>query len=147
MACHFYGPALNFMDVDTIMPSMIIDAGGSSIHIGFLTAIMLGGATITQLAFSPFLNNRIAKKNYFILAIMLRVFSLASLAALLYLFSNAGYEDYTLSVIFIVIAIFSFSGAFAGLSYADILGKSMFADKRKSFFSMRQTIMSVGVFI
>lgn len=39
----FLALAQNFMDIDTIVPSMIIDAGGNSFHIGLLTAIILGG--------------------------------------------------------------------------------------------------------
>ena len=58
----FLALAQNFMDVDTIVPSMIIDAGGDSFHIGLLTAIMLGGASLMQIVFSPYLNN---KKEYF----------------------------------------------------------------------------------
>ena len=53
----FLALAQNFMDVDTIVPSMIIDAGGNSFHIGLLTAIILGGTSFMQIVFSPFLNN------------------------------------------------------------------------------------------
>jgi len=42
----FLALASNFMDVDTIIPSMLIKAGGTSIHLGLLTAIMLGGSSL-----------------------------------------------------------------------------------------------------
>jgi len=45
----FLSLAKNFMDVDTIIPAMVIDAGGTSVHIGLLTAIMLGGSHLSQL--------------------------------------------------------------------------------------------------
>jgi hypothetical protein len=37
----FLALASNFMDVDTIIPSMLIKAGGNAIHLGILTAISL----------------------------------------------------------------------------------------------------------
>ena len=40
----FLSLASNFMDVHTIIPSMLIKAGGNSIMLGFLTAIIVGGA-------------------------------------------------------------------------------------------------------
>jgi hypothetical protein len=58
----FLALAQNFMDVDTIVPSMLIDAGGNSFHIGLLTAIMLGGSSFMQIAFSPYLNNKPQKR-------------------------------------------------------------------------------------
>lgn len=143
----FLALAQNFMDVDTIVPSMIIDAGGNSFHIGILTAIILGGTSFMQLVFSPFLNNKSNKKGYLITAILLRVAALFGLGALLYFFNKEGNYGSALTLIFILITIFSLSGAFASISYTDILGKSLLNDKRKSFFSIRQAIMSIGVFL
>ena len=143
----FLALAQNFMDVDTIVPSMIIDAGGNSFHIGLLTAIMLGGSSFMQIAFSPYLNNKPEKKGYLILAILLRVAALLGLGVLLFYFTQSERFGSALTLIFILITIFSLSGAFAAISYTDILGKSMLEDKRKSFFSLRQALMSIGVFV
>jgi len=52
----FLALAKSFMDVDTILPAMLIDAGGRAMHVGILTAIMLGGAQLTQLVFISFLS-------------------------------------------------------------------------------------------
>ncbi len=54
-----------FMDIDTIIPAMLIDAGGNAIHVGFLTAILVGGGKLAQLAFVPFLSNKLYKKNIY----------------------------------------------------------------------------------
>ncbi len=143
----FLALAQNFMDVDTIVPSMIIDAGGNSFHIGLLTAIILGGTSLMQIVFSPFLNNKKEKKEYLIVAILLRVAALFGLGVMLYFFSQDGTFGSALTIIFVLITIFSLSGAFAAISYTDILGKSMLSNKRKSFFSLRQAIMSIGVFV
>lgn len=100
-----------------------------------------------QIVFSPYLNNKKKKKGSLIVAILLRVAALFGLGVMLYFFSQDGAFGSALTIIFVLITIFSLSGAFAAISYTDILGKSMLADKRKSFFSLRQAIMSLGVFL
>ena len=65
----FLALASNFMDVDTIIPSMLIKAGGNSIHLGVLTAIMLGGSSLFQLVFAGFLSNQSFKKRYLLIGI------------------------------------------------------------------------------
>lgn len=142
----FLALAQNFIDVDTIIPAMLIEAGGNSFHIGLLTAIMLGGSTITQLFFSPFLSNKPRKKKYLLSAINIRILSLLGLGILLYAF-NLRIIGNTILLIFILISVFSLSGAFAAISYADILGKSILESSRKSYFSLRQTLVSLGLFI
>lgn len=129
----FLALATNFMDVGTIIPAMLVDAGGSSMHIGFMTAIMLGLSKIAQLIFAPFLQNRNKKKGYLLIGINLRIFSLAGLA-LLFLYSTVLKSNFIMLVIFLLITIFSVSGAFANISYVDILGKSVIESKRKFFF-------------
>jgi tryptophanase len=49
----FLALAQNFMDVDTVIPDMLIESGGGAIHIGFMTAIMMGDSSFTQLFFAP----------------------------------------------------------------------------------------------
>jgi len=41
--------------------------------------------------------------------------------------------------------IFSFSGAFSGIAYNDILGRAIEHRSRKSFFIVKQTLASVGI--
>ena len=126
---------------------MLIDAGGTPFHIGLLTAIMLGGASFAQIFFSPYLSNKRKKKKHLIIAIKIRILSLFGLGLLLYYYIQVSNQSNTILFIFLLISVFSLSGAFAAISYTDILGKSMLEHKRKSFFSLRQTIVSVGVFI
>jgi len=64
----FLALASNFMDVDTVIPAMLIKAGGSEIHLGFLTAIMVGGARFSQLLFAGFLSHRPRKKTFLLWA-------------------------------------------------------------------------------
>ena len=142
----FLALAKNFMDVDTIIPAMMIDSGGNSLHVGLMTAILLGGSKFAQLFFASFINNARFKKAYLLLGINSRVFALLALA-LLFWFSGMMEGDLVIGMIFLLITIFSVSGAFANISYTDILGKSMRSESRKSYFSIRQVISSIGMFV
>ena len=141
----FLALAKNFMDVDTIIPAMMIDAGGTSVHIGLLTAIMIGGSHLSQLFFAPFINNRPMKKGYLLLGINARIITLACLAFLFFLSSRIT-GGFLMILIFLFISVFSTSGGFANISYTDILGKSILPESRKSFLSVSQIIVSIGLF-
>lgn len=134
-----------FMDVDTIIPSMMVDAGGSAVQVGILTAIMLGGASFTQLIYAPFISNYQFKKKFLLLGINARIFALLSMGLMLF-FSSLIDESTIIQLIFILITVFSFGGAFANVGYTDILGKSVLEDSRKSFFSIKQVITGIILF-
>ena len=119
------------MDVDTVMPAMLVEAGGNGLHIGLMTAIMLGGSSFTQLIFAPFISNYPYKKRFLLLGINARIASLLFMGIMLY-FSLKG--TYVIGLIFLLITFFSLGGAFASVSYNDILGKSVDQATRKSFF-------------
>jgi len=142
----FLALATNFMDVDTIIPAMMVDAGGSALQLGVLTAIMLGGGRFAQLFFAPFLNNQSSKKGYLLGGINARIFALGGMALLFYFSSHINNSSIIWSI-FILISLFSFSGAFANINYVDILGKSVLQEKRKAFFSIKQIISSIVVFL
>jgi MFS family permease len=135
------------IDIDTIIPAMLIDAGGTSIHIGILTAIMLGGSSFAQLFFTPVLSNRPSKKGFLLLGINLRIIALIGLGLLLFWFTEKSESSLVIWTIFILITLFSISGAFASIGYSDILGRSIFYEKRKSFLSLRQAVSSIGILL
>ena len=140
----FLAFAKNFMDVDTVIPSMMVEAGGGAIHIGILTAIMLGGSHFTQIFFAPYLSNKAFKKKYLLTAINTRIITLIALGILLFLLKGE-HTGYVLYLVFLFITLFSLAGAFANISYADILGKSINPHKRKTFFSANQVISGIIV--
>ena len=140
----FLALAANFMDIDTVIPAMLLTIGGSAIHMGILTSIMVGGASFMQLFFSGMLSNVAFKKKFLLAAINLRVLSLFGLSSIFY-FSHTLSADTIFISIFALITIFSFSGSFANVSYIDILGKTINKAKRKKFFSLKQFISSIGL--
>jgi MFS family permease len=134
------------MDVDTIIPSMIVEAGGGAMHIGILTAIMMGGSSLTQLFFAPFVSNKTYKKKFLLFGINTRVFALLGLGMLLFLLQR-GQHSYVLWLVFFFITTFSLAGAFTNISYVDILGKSVNPKKRKTFFSTIQIVGGIVVLV
>lgn len=135
----FLAFAQSFMDVDTIIPAMVIDSGGKAMHIGAITTIMMGGSSFTQLFFAPYISNKHYKKKALLAGINIRVCSLFALAFLLF-FSGGAQKGWTLGLIFLFITLFAVGGAFTNVSYVDIFGKSVNEDKRKTFFSAKQII-------
>lgn len=142
----FLALASNFMDVDTVLPAMLIESGGNAMHLGVLTMVLLGGGSFTQLFFAPYLSNQPFKKKYLIGGINARVFSLIGLGSLLY-FSAQIEPGAMLWLIILLLTVFSLSGAFASVCYTDILGKSIDESARKPFFSIRQVATGIGAFI
>ncbi|MEA1986455.1 MAG: MFS transporter [Candidatus Marinimicrobia bacterium] len=142
----FLALASNFMDVHTIIPSMLIKAGGNAILLGILTTIMVGGSQLMQLFFAGFLSKRRHKKKQLLIGINIRVITLFLLSLMLYKSSSLS-NDMIIILIFILTSIFSFSGSYAGICYTDIVGKSIIDKSRKKFFSIKQTISSVGILI
>lgn len=136
----------NLVDVHTVIPAMLIKAGGDELHLGFMTAIMLGGGTLMQLVFAGLLSHRPRKRPFLLWGINLRVAALASLAVLFGVSARLPGGALIL-LIFVLITVFSFSGAFANISYVDILGKSLQGAQRKSFLSIKQVVNSVGVLV
>ena len=135
----FLALAQNFMDVDTVIPAMLIESGGGAVHVGIMAAIMMGGSSFTQLLFAPYISNRAFKKPFLLTGINARIFSLVALGFILFFFRE--YQSKMLLwFIFIFITMFSLGGAFANISYTDIFGKSVDEQKRKVFFSARQII-------
>ncbi len=135
-----------FTEINTVLPGMILKVGGNQIHVGILTAIMVGVPMLTQLVFAGFLTPKPRKKPYLLLGVYLRVGALAGVAWTLSSFTELS----PITVIFLVygwMLIFTTSGSFAGVSYTDILGKSIAGDTRKKFFVVRQVLSSLGILV
>jgi len=142
----FLALAQNFMDINTIIPAMVIDTGGKAIHVGILTAILIGGGKVTQLFFAPSLSNKQFKKRYLLTGINIRILTLIGMALLFILSPTLNYL-LIITSIFLLITLFSISGGFANICYTDILGKSVVSEKRKRFFSFKEIAASIGLLI
>ena len=142
----FLALAVTFTEINTVLPALIIQSGGSEIHIGILTTIMVGLPLISQLLFSPFLQSREKKKPYLLLGIYARVSAFYLIGFLLFAsgsFSTAA----VLILIYCGLIIFTLSGAFAGITYVSLIGSSIPQQLRNKFFLRKQFFWSIGVFI
>lgn len=140
------GFTVTFTEVNTVLPGLIVEAGGSQIHVGILTAIMVGAPMLTQLLFAGLLTPRPRKKPFLLLGIYLRVVALGGVAWTLSQLTNID-PGLLIFLVYGWMLVFTTSGSFAGVSYTDILGKSIVGDQRKRFFVLRQFLSSIGVLI
>ncbi len=138
--------AQTFADRNTVLPGLILLVGGTQTHLGILTAILIGLPVFSQLLFAAYLSQKKYKKKFLLLGIYLRVFAFGGVAWTLSLYSHFSYSTVILLVYFWML-IFTISGAFAGVSYTDMLGKSIKGDLRKNFLVVRQFLSSIGVLI
>lgn len=140
----FLSLAQKFMDVNTVIPTMLIQSGGTSVQLGILTAIMVGGNGFMGIFFASILTHRERKKKYLLIGINLRVTALLLMGIVL-AFSSLLSGSIIITSILFLMTIFSFSGAFAGIAYNDILGRAIDKRSRKKFFIVKQTLASVGI--
>jgi len=135
-----------FIDVNTVFSSLILKIGGTSIHVGVLTGIAVGLPLITQIFFAGFLAGRPRKKPFLLMGIYLRVLSLVGMGYTLAIADKSDPFNLMLTV-FLWIGLFATSGAFAGISYTDILGKVLPKAQRKHFLITKQAISSAAMLI
>lgn len=142
----FLSITVTFTEINTVIPAMILQVGGGEIHVGIVTAIMIGVPLLTQLNFAGFLHGKPRKKPYLLLGINLRVLSLAAIALTLIAVSRFTVLQ-ALLIIYAELLLFTVSGAFAGLSYVDLVGKSFDREGRRLFFTRKQMISSFGILV
>jgi len=142
----FLALTVTFTEINTVLPSLIVKVGGGTLQIGLLTAIMVGTPIIGQLLFASYLHTRPRKRGFLLLGVSLRVGALATVALAL-LFAQEVSPRTTITLVFVLMFIFSLAGTFAGVSYTDILGKSLAVQQRNRFFVRRQILTSVAFLI
>ena len=135
-----------FIDVNTVLSSFVLNIGGSSVHVGILTAIYIGLPLITQFLFAGFLSGRSRKKPFLLAGIYLRVLALAGMGYTLSISSSSDLRG-LLFMIFLWIGIFAVSGAFAGISYTDLMGKIFIGPQRKNLLIFKQFISATCMLV
>lgn len=136
---------MTFTELNTVMPALIVQSGGSSKAVGALTAIMLGLPLASQFLFAGFIQSRTRKRPFLLLGIHLRVIALAT-SALVVAIPDIS-STTTIALVFITMAVFAVSGSLAGLPYTHLVGSFIVGTKRRSFFVSRQVATSVGLLV
>lgn len=141
----FLALTLNFIDINTVVPNMLAELGGTAMHMGILSAIMVGGTKFMQLVFAGMIVPLRKKKPALLVGIYIRVAALVILA--LFLNDLGGEAAWKVWAIMLIMTIFSFSGAYANISYTDIMGKVIAPSRRKRLLMVKQLISSIGVIV
>lgn len=139
----FLALTMNFIDINTVVPNMLAESGATALHMGILSSIMIGGASFMQLLFAGIIFPLRRKKPALLAGIYLRVAALMALGIFVRTLSGTGL--WKVWTILALMTLFSFSGAFANISYTDILGRTIEATRRKRLLTVKQLIASVGV--
>ena len=142
----FFALTTTFTEINTVLPSLIVKVGGGTIQIGLLTAIMVGTPIVGQLLFASYLHLQPRKRGFLLLGVVLRISALATVALVL-LAAETLLPAVLINLVFVLMFIFALSGTFAGVSYTDILGKSLAIEQRNRFFVNRQILTSVAFLI
>ena len=138
--------AQTFAEKNVVLPGLILFAGGTQVQVGILTSIMIGVPLVTQIFFASYLTNKTFKKKFLLLGIYFRVFAFLGVGISIF-FLRLFTPGVFIAIIFLWMALFALSGAFAGISYTDIIGKSFDRTQRKKFFVTRQFLSSGGILI
>jgi len=65
----FLALTMAFVEVNTVLPSLVLKAGGNSFSIGLITAITTGIPLLVQIIFAGLLMSRPRKKPFLLLAL------------------------------------------------------------------------------
>jgi len=138
----FLAMTTSFTEVNTVMPALVMTAGGTAATVGALTAVMIGLPLVAQFLFAGSLSTRPRKRPFLLLGIHLRILALAGGAAASAFF---GVGPRIIPSVFAAMTVFAVSGAFAGVSYTDLVGTLVPATQRRLLFVRRQVVTALGL--
>ncbi|MCF7926377.1 MAG: MFS transporter [Candidatus Izimaplasma sp.] len=142
----FLAITVAMLDLNTVFPTLITKLTGNKIVFGALYSVMLSVPLVFNVVFSHLLKKKTHKKKYLLLGMYLRGLSFLGMAVVTYYFALTNPSLTVLSFFFFVF-LFSISAGFAGISYTDIIAKSVTKKERASLFSIKQFFSSSGAFL
>ena len=137
---------MSMIDFNTVFPSLISTLIDSKIIFGLLYSIMLGAPKIFNIVFSHYMNSFDYRKKFLLIGIYLRSFSFLGMAGFTYYFGRSSPELVIISFFFWIL-LFSISGGFAGISYSDIIGKTVAREERGKLYASKQFAASIAAFM
>lgn len=132
------------LDPNTVFPALVSSLVDSKTFFGVLYAVMLGGPFIFNIAFGHFLHRKPRKKPYLLLGIYLRALSFLGMAIFTLLFSVRA-PLLVAGSLFGWILLFSLSGGFAGVSYADLVAALTPKGTRGRLYAAKQLAAGVAM--
>ena len=142
----FLALTVSMLDLNTVFPALVNTLTESKILFGAFYSVMLGVPLIFNVIFSYYLRNKQYKKKYLLLGIYLRSSAFLGMAYFTYYFAENN-PMLTIYSFFFFVFLFSISAGFAGLSYSDIIAKSLGSEKRVNLYTVKQFFGSTAAFI
>ncbi len=131
-----YSAAEAFFESNTIIPLFVSRLTGSNILIGLSSSLAGLGWFLPQVFTSNLLLTRPYRKPFYTYAAYVRVGALAILALLIY-FLGRTHPGLLLGLFFMVFTAYALGGGFAGVSFMDIVGKTIPPERRGYFWGYR----------
>jgi len=128
-----------FTSTSTVLPLFISKLTPSHILIGLASTLEALGWFLPQIAIAAITLHRKKQKPVYIKTAFLRGGSFLVFAILVFLLGKEN-PAYLLVTFFFLFSIYSFGGGLAGVSFTDIVGKTIPQEKRGSFFGMRMLV-------
>ncbi len=137
----------SMLDLNTVFPSLVNTLTENTFVFASLLTVMLGTPLIFNLLFSHFLRRAKRKRNFLLLGIYLRAFSFLSIGIFVYFFAENN-PWITIMSLYFFLLMFSISAGFAGISYSDLIGKTLPDTKdRTKLFTYIQFFSSIAAFL
>jgi MFS family permease len=125
-----------FTSGSTILPLFISKLTSSSILIGLASTLEAVGWALPQMAVAAVTLHQKNQMPLYIKMAFLRAVAFLLLAILVF-FSKAGNPSYLLLTFFFLFSIYAFGGGVSGVSFMEVVGKTIPPNRRGSFFGMR----------
>ncbi len=142
----FLALTVSMLDLNTVFPALVTTLTDSKVIFAAFYSIMLGVPLIFNVIFGHYLRNKTFKKKYLLLGIYLRSFAFLGMAYFTYYYSLDN-PSLTLISFFFFVSLFSISAGFAGLSYTDIIAKTLNREKRLRLYTYKQFFGGSAAFI
>lgn len=139
----FLALTMAMLDLNTVFPTLINILSTNTFIFGALYSIMLGTPLVFNILFSHYLRNKPYKKRYLIFGMYIRSLSFLGMGLFTYLLSEQN-PTIVLYSFFVFVFLFSISAGFAGLSYSDLVAKTIRDSRRTRLFSMKQFSGSIA---
>ncbi len=136
----------SMLDLNTVFPALITTLTESKVIFGALYSVMLGVPLMFNVIFSHYLKKKEYKKKYLLLGIYIRSSAFLGMSIFTYYLSETN-PMLTIYSFFFFVFLFSISAGFAGLSYSDIIAKSLSSEKRVRLYTIKQFFGSSAAFL
>jgi hypothetical protein len=141
----FIAVTMSMIDLNTVFAALITELTASKILFGTFCAVMQGAPLVFNLIFSHFIQRYSYKKKFLLLGIYLRSLAFLGMALTTH-FLGQTYPNMSLFLLFLCVSLFSVSAGFAGMAYADVIGKTLHTEQRIQLYAVKEIFGNLAAF-